>query len=78
MRGTTVWGGRIDGGFGVLVLKGEVWVKTPHGTVDLKEGNGTMIFGKKGPAKAARLVGRPHQARGRDDLLRAAIDARRC
>jgi hypothetical protein len=33
VRGTTVWGGRIDGGFGVLVLKGEVWVKTPHGTV---------------------------------------------
>jgi hypothetical protein len=53
VRGTTVWGGPIDGGFGVLVLKGEVWVKTPHGTVALKEGNGTMIFGKKAPAKAA-------------------------
>jgi hypothetical protein len=53
VRGTTVWGGPIDGGFGVLVLKGEVWVKTPHGMVDLKEGNGTMIFGKKAPAKAA-------------------------
>ena len=47
VRGTTVWGGPIDGGFGVLVLKGEVWVKTNHGTVDLKEGDGTMIFGKK-------------------------------
>jgi hypothetical protein len=53
VRGTTVWGGQIDGGFGVLVLKGEVWVKTAHGTVDLKEGNGTMIFGKKAPQKAA-------------------------
>jgi hypothetical protein len=53
VRGTTVWGGRIDGGFGVLVLRGEVWVKTPHGMVDLKEGNGTMVFGKKGPAKPA-------------------------
>jgi hypothetical protein len=53
VRGTTVWGGHIDGGFGVLVLKGEVWVKTAHGTVDLKEGNGTMVFGAKGPAKAA-------------------------
>jgi len=53
VRGTTVWGGPIDGGFGVLVLKGEVWVKTPRGAVDLKEGNGTMIFGKKAPMKAA-------------------------
>jgi hypothetical protein len=53
VRGTTVWGGPIDGGFGVLVLKGEVWVKTKHGTVDLKEGSGTMIFGKKAPMKAA-------------------------
>jgi hypothetical protein len=52
VRGTTVWGGPIDGGFGVLVLKGEVWVKTPHGMVDLKQGDGTMIFGKK-PEKAA-------------------------
>ena len=53
VRGTTVWGGPIDGGFGVLVLKGEVWVKTQHGMVDLKEGSGTMIFGKKAPEKAA-------------------------
>ena len=52
VRGTTVWGGQIDGGYGVLVLKGEVWVKTDHGTVDLKEGDGTMVFGKK-PEKAA-------------------------
>ena len=53
VRGTTVWGGPIDGGFGVLVLKGEVWVRTKHGVVDLKEGNGTMIFGGKAPGKAA-------------------------
>jgi hypothetical protein len=53
VRGTTVWGGPIDGGFGVLVLKGEVWVKTRHGTVALKEGNGTMIFGRKAPEQAA-------------------------
>jgi hypothetical protein len=53
VRGTTVWGGPIDGGFGVLVLKGEVWVKTKRGTVDLKEGSGTMIFGAKAPEKAA-------------------------
>jgi hypothetical protein len=52
VRGTTVWGGRIDGGYGVLVLKGEVWVKTAHGTVALKEGSGTMIFPDKAPEKA--------------------------
>ena len=49
----TVWGGPIDGGFGVLVLKGEVWVKTKHGSVDLKEGAGTMIFPANAPEKAA-------------------------
>ena len=53
VRGTTVWGGPIDGGFGVLVLKGEVWVKTKHGSVDLKEGAGTMIFPAKAPGTAA-------------------------
>jgi hypothetical protein len=53
VRGTTVWGGPIDGGFGVLVLKGEVQVKTSRGTVDLKEGDGTMIFGRGAPQKAA-------------------------
>lgn len=53
VRGTTVWGGRIDGGYGVLVLKGEVWVNTAHGKVVLKEGSGTMIYGEKAPQKAA-------------------------
>ena len=53
VRGTTVWGGPIDGGFGVVVLKGEVWVKTKRGTVDLKAGNGSMIFAGKAPAKPA-------------------------
>jgi hypothetical protein len=53
VRGTTVWGGRIDGGFSVLVLKGEVRLTTPRGSVDLKEGSGTMIYANKAPAKAA-------------------------
>jgi hypothetical protein len=53
VRGTTVWGGPIDGGFGILVLKGEVWVKTPRGEVDLKEGSGTMIYGQKAPTAPA-------------------------
>ena len=53
VRGTTVWGGRIDGGFGVLVLKGEVWLKTKRGVVDLTEGNGTMVYGAHAPTSPA-------------------------
>jgi len=53
VRGTTVWGGRIDGGFGVLVLKGEVWLKTKRGTVDLKEGEGAMVYGAHAPTSPA-------------------------
>ena len=45
VRGTTVWGGHIDGGFGVLVLSGEVSLQTPHGTVLMQKGQGTMVYG---------------------------------
>jgi hypothetical protein len=44
VRGTTVWGGPIDRGFGVLALSGEVTVTGRRGTVALKQGEGTMIF----------------------------------
>lgn len=44
VRGTTVWGGHIDDGFGVLVLDGAVTVSTAGGTVALRPGQGTMIF----------------------------------
>ncbi len=53
VRGTTVWGGYIDGGYGVLVLDGEVTVNTKHGQVTLQKGQGTMIYGDKAPNKAA-------------------------
>jgi hypothetical protein len=53
VRGTTVWGGFIDGGYGVLVLDGEVTVNTKHGRVTLQKGQGTMIYGEKAPNKAA-------------------------
>jgi hypothetical protein len=53
VRGTTVWGGPIDGGFGVLVLKGEVVLQTAHGAVTLEAGNGTMVYGQKPPMPAA-------------------------
>jgi hypothetical protein len=53
VRGTTVWGGFIDGGYGVLVLDGEVTVSTKRGMVTLHKGQGTMVYGDKAPNKAA-------------------------
>ncbi len=54
IRGTTVWGGHIDGGYGVLVLDGEVEVRTAGGTVLLQAGQGTMVFdAAQGPEAAA-------------------------
>ena len=53
VRGTTVWGGRIDGGFGVLVLSGEVSLKTAKGRVVMHKGQGTMVFDGKAPTSAA-------------------------
>ena len=44
VRGTTVWGGPIDRGFGVLALSGEVTVTGRRGTVRLRPGEGTMLF----------------------------------
>lgn len=44
VRGTTVWGGLIDDGFGVLVLDGAVTVSTMGGRVALGPGEGTMIY----------------------------------
>lgn len=43
VRGTTVWGGRIDGSFGVLVLEGSVTVRNESGEVTLGPGEGTMV-----------------------------------
>lgn len=43
VRGTTVWGGPIDDGYGVLVLDGEVEVATAGGSVTLRAGEATMI-----------------------------------
>jgi hypothetical protein len=45
IRGTTVWGGPIDTGYGILVLDGEVTVTTPAGDVTIPAGRGTMIYG---------------------------------
>lgn len=43
VRGTTVWGGHIDGAFGVLVSSGRVTVRNDAGEVSLGAGEGTMI-----------------------------------
>jgi hypothetical protein len=52
VRGTTVWGGPIDGGYGVLVLRGEVEVTTPNGAVTLHAGQGTMVRANQTPEGA--------------------------
>ena len=49
VRGTTFWGGLIDGGFGVLVVKGEVTLTTKRGVVDIKAGDGAMIYPGRKP-----------------------------
>jgi hypothetical protein len=53
LRGTTVWGGPIDNGYGVIVLSGEVTVTGRRGTVTLKQGQGTMLFADGKPQRAA-------------------------
>jgi hypothetical protein len=53
LRGTTVWGGPIDKGYGSIVLSGEVTVTGRRGTVTLKQGQGTMLFGDGKPQRAA-------------------------
>ncbi|WP_375464061.1 FecR domain-containing protein [uncultured Methylobacterium sp.] len=53
VRGTTVWGGHIDGGYGVLVLDGIVTLKTRRGTVTMRKGQGTMVYDGRAPQAAA-------------------------
>jgi hypothetical protein len=53
LRGTTVWGGPIDNGYGVIVLSGEATVTGRRGTVTLKQGQGTMLFADGKPQRAA-------------------------
>ena len=53
VRGTTVWGGPIDNGYGVIALSGEVAVTGRNGTVVLKQGERTMLFGDGKPQRPA-------------------------
>ncbi len=43
IRGTTFWGGPIDGVYGVLVQDGRVEVRNSLGTVELSAGEGTTL-----------------------------------
>jgi hypothetical protein len=54
VRGTTVWGGPIDKGFGVLALSGEVTVTGRRGGVLLRPGEGTMLFADGKPRPVVR------------------------
>ena len=49
IRGTQVWGGLIDDGYGVLTLEGEVIVTNAAGSVTLTAGEGTMLSGPNEP-----------------------------
>ena len=53
VRGTTVWGGPIIKATEFTVLNGEVTVTGRRGTVTLKQGQGTMLFGDGKPRRAA-------------------------
>jgi len=43
VRGTELWGGPIDGAFGILVVEGEALVTSTRGELSLTAGQGTMI-----------------------------------
>lgn len=49
IRGTTVWGGPLDGAFAVLVLSGEVTVTNAGTTVTLTPNTGTTIANADSP-----------------------------
>lgn len=54
VRGTTVWGGHIDGSFGVLVFEGKVTVRNEAGEVNLGPGEGTMVDAMDAPPSAPK------------------------
>jgi hypothetical protein len=53
IRGTTFWGGEIDGEYGILVTDGQVSVQTERGRILVNKEQGTMLFSKTAiPARA--------------------------
>lgn len=55
VRGTAVWGGRIDGSFGVFVFEGSVTVRNEAGEVSLGPGEGTMVEAMDAEPSAPKL-----------------------
>lgn len=54
IRGTSFWGGDIDGEYGVLVTEGRVSVQTERGRIYVDKGQGTSLRAKTSiPARAA-------------------------
>ncbi len=53
IRGTTVWGGEIDDGYGVLALDGTVPVTTDAGITTLRPGEGVTIIAPSEPYPVA-------------------------
>lgn len=51
IRGTKVWAGKIDSGYGVLTLDGQVVVSNAVGSVTLGPGEGTMITDGNPPSQ---------------------------
>jgi hypothetical protein len=73
VRGTTVWGGPIDSGYGVIALSGEVTVTGRRGTVTLKQGQRNDAVRRRQTSARRRLVDRPDKARRRLDHLRQSV-----
>jgi hypothetical protein len=70
LRGTTVWGGPIDNGYGVIVLSGEVTVTGRRGTVAPETGPRHDALRRRPTSAGSRVARRSHEARGRLHHLR--------
>ncbi len=69
IRGTDLWGGFIDGGFGVLLQQGVVDVITPGGVATLDEaGEGVMVFDPTAGPRDQRVWGAAKTARALDSV----------
>ena len=54
VRGTTVWGGPLEGRFGVFVAEGRVTVRSRRGKVTLTRGQGTLLDARGRPSRVTK------------------------